>query len=519
MKLFTWLLTTFVLATSVPTHAEITWTGDVDPEDPTTWTSSTNGYVGFTADGTLTVDGGSQLLSIFGNLGRAPGVTGTVVVTGNGSQWNNSKHLHVGDFGSGTLTVENGGLVTARTLYASLDDLYGDGTIIASAGAVLDADLVFDSSYGTTAYTTFGSGGTLTVTADGGVLGVGYKGAGTLSIAEGVQIQSGYGYLGYHRGSHGTATVTGVDSQWNNSFSLYVGYNGNGTLSITDGGVVSDNYGYLGHGGVGATSIATVAGTGSHWDNWRHLYIGYHGNGMLLIEAGGLVSCYSSYVGTQFDSEGISQVTVTGADSRWDNRSSLYLGLNGDSILQVDSGGQVTSMFAHLGIQYYYRDSRLGKGTATVTGIGSQWNNSGYMELGYLGAGTLTITEGGLVSVGQYLNIDRRDSGNSYINMATGGMLALRGEADDSLTDFLDLIQGTDAINYWDTALADWAPLTNATYGDDYTLQYLTSGDLAGYTLLTVGTVSVPEPSTLAYLLLLTGFSVTIKRVASHRGI
>jgi hypothetical protein len=71
--------------------------------------------------------------------------------------------------------------------------------------------------------------------------------------------------------------------------------------------------------------------------------------------------------------------------------------------------------------------------------------------------------------------------------MATGGMLALFGEADDSLTQFFDLINGTDAIRYWDANLLDWAPLTAATNGIDYSLSYLTEGDLAGYTLLTVG--------------------------------
>jgi hypothetical protein len=72
--------------------------------------------------------------------------------------------------------------------------------------------------------------------------------------------------------------------------------------------------------------------------------------------------------------------------------------------------------------------------------------------------------------------------------MATDGMLALYGDADDSLFDFLDLIGGTDAIRYWDDSILSWADITGATYGDDYTLGYLTEGDLTGYTMLTVYT-------------------------------
>ena len=71
--------------------------------------------------------------------------------------------------------------------------------------------------------------------------------------------------------------------------------------------------------------------------------------------------------------------------------------------------------------------------------------------------------------------------------MTTGGSLAIHGDADDSLNQFLGLAQGTDAIRFWDDSLSDWSLLTNATYAVDYSLEYITAGDLAGYTLLTVG--------------------------------
>jgi hypothetical protein len=78
--------------------------------------------------------------------------------------------------------------------------------------------------------------------------------------------------------------------------------------------------------------------------------------------------------------------------------------------------------------------------------------------------------------------------------MSTAGMLALFGDADDSLQEFLDLIVGTDAIRYWDDSILDWADITSATYSLDYTLEYIDdiTSDLSGYTVLTV-----PEPATL----------------------
>ena len=72
-------------------------------------------------------------------------------------------------------------------------------------------------------------------------------------------------------------------------------------------------------------------------------------------------------------------------------------------------------------------------------------------------------------------------------------MLALYGNADDTLSQFLALVQqGAGAIRFWDDSLSEWAPLVSATFGEDYTLEYLASGDLAGYTLLTVGEASSP---------------------------
>lgn len=133
-------------------------------------------------------------------------------------------------------------------------------------------------------------------------------------------------------------------------------------------------------------------------------------------------------------------------------------------------------------------------GQARIEGVGSLWSHHGSLTVGQEGSGTLHITTGGLVTA-RLLEIDLDTNGDSNVNMSTGGMLALKGDADDSLDQFLNLVQGTDAIRYWDVSLADWAPLTQATFGVDYTLQYLTAGEFAGYTLLTVGVV--PEPASL----------------------
>jgi len=125
------------------------------------------------------------------------------------------------------------------------------------------------------------------------------------------------------------------------------------------------------------------------------------------------------------------------------------------------------------------------------------WTNSGDFAMGRNGDATLAIIDGGLVVVGGTLSMNMYLNGETYINMADGGKLALNGQADSSLEDFYSLIDGTDAICYWDAGVADWSMLTGATLGTDYRLDYHTQGDLMGYTVLTV-----PEPTTMSLLAL-----------------
>jgi fibronectin-binding autotransporter adhesin len=202
------------------------------------WTNNQTLYIGNSGTGQLRVEAGGQVSNPVGYLGVNPGATGNATITGLASKWINSSALYVGPRGNGTVTVENGGHVSTGTLYASMADLHGDGTI-AATGAVLDADLQFNSAQPAQAVLEFGAGGTLTVAAGAGNLGAGYKGLGSLTIAEGVAVSSFIGILGHYDGSTGNATITGLGSKWNNTAALYVGSRGSGALTVENGGHVS----------------------------------------------------------------------------------------------------------------------------------------------------------------------------------------------------------------------------------------------------------------------------------------
>jgi T5SS/PEP-CTERM-associated repeat protein len=262
---------------------------------------------------------------------------------------------------------------------------------------------------------------------------------------------------------------------------------GDGTITVSNGGILDADLLFDADQGDQAITSFGSGGLLRFRAAGPVLGVGYQGNGSMTVGGGICVSSGLGILGDRLGSTGLA--TITGAGSQWLNSTDFSVGSNGSGKLIIDAGGKVSNTTGYIG---QWSDSTS---TATVTGKGSQWANGNTLNVGYSGSGTLTVADEGLVTVGGILTIDFDLDNDSFINMATGGMLALYGDANDSLRQFLDLVSGTDAIRFWDDSIQDWSPLTTATYGTDYTLRYLTEGDLAGYTLLTVGT-AVPEPAT-----------------------
>ncbi|MCA9241575.1 MAG: hypothetical protein KDA37_15300 [Planctomycetales bacterium] len=558
-------------------HGAISWSGDLDPADPLTWTNTTSASIGKTSEGWLSIAGGDAVSSRFGYIGNETGSTGSVTVDGAGSLWSNGAALEIGHQGTGTLAVTGGGSVwdgssgyiggdaggTGRVvvdgvgsewvndanvfvgnygegllvisggghvqasygayvarfsgssgeihfadgslstgrLLCAIDDLTGEGTIY-THGLVSDVDLVFDAAHGLNQTLVLdknpGQNLTLFLNVDGsGYLGAGYSGAAQTLITDGVTVESESGSIGWHEGSRGTVTVDGVGSTWNNKIGVHVGLYGDGTLNITGGGVVTSGVGFLGYPGTGRV---LVDGDGSAWMNRESLYIGQFGTGTLKITGGGRVNNDAGLLGAT--PGGTGHVAVEGSGSTWINESRLEVGLEGAGFMTIAGGGAVRNLDE--GYIGRLRDSR---GRVTVEGAGSSWTNCSSLVVGRNGVGTLEITRRGLVKVDGSMGIDIVNSGESSVDMATGGMLALRGEAHGSLQDFLGLVEGAGLVRYWNNSLAEWAPITEARYGEEYTLRYFTEGDLAGFTVLAVG--AIPEPSS---FLLQTVFALAVAR-------
>ncbi len=350
--------------------------------------------------GGIVPGGGGQNQDIFtgqARLGLYADSAGTATVTGAGSQWQNSSALAVGVSGQGTLSINGGGSVTNTV-----------GTIGQNSG----------------------SNGTVTVNGgssqwlNSSALAVGVSGQGTLSINGGGSVTNTVGTIGQNSGSNGTVSVNGGSSQWLNSNALNVGNLGTGELSIENDGLVTSNWGYLGNNNSGFGTV-TVTGAGSKWQSSNQIFVGRAGTGTMSIEDGGLVT-NNSWAAVGLDSGSSGNVTVTGVGSHWQNAGTqssgaLSVGHSGTGMMSIENGGVVSNTDGRVGL----KSGSIG--VVTVTGAGSKWQNSSSLSIGYdgvgvtSGTGTVTVANGGLISVGSFLNVGT----SGTLNVNNGGTLSL----------------------------------------------------------------------------------------------
>ncbi len=274
--------------------------------------------IGRSGAGAMNVSGGADVSVTKGAaLGEYTGSTGTASVSGSSSIWTNGGDLSVGYSGNGTLHVINSGRVSNKI-----------GLVGAESGS-------------TGTVTVDGAGSTWTNSED---LIVGHSGAGTLNISNGSQVYNGYGTVGFQAASVGTVTVDGVGSTWTNSY-LYVAYSGAGTLNISNGGRVGGDNAYVGY-RAGSMGKVTDDGAGSNLIS-GNLYVGYDGAGIMSITNGGQVTSGPGYVGFEVGSTGMA--SVDGGGSKWTSDGDLYVGFDGTGTLSVANSGTVQATNVNVG--------------------------------------------------------------------------------------------------------------------------------------------------------------------------
>ena len=419
-------------------RAAITATGDVEPTNPSTWASYTPAYIGNTSAGTLTVNGGSSVLSGSSYVGYNSGTAGTVNIDGTGSAWyfgeSNLPSLTVGPFGTGTLHITNGGIVTgpeySSTPFPQLSPISvvsvgeaggSTGTVAVSGpGSSLNCRTV---NLGCNEVAGFVNGpGTASFSVSGGAIAGGYYFTGGYA----------YGVVGAAAstidGAAGTAaTIDGAGSQWYCS-SLLIGVQYSGTLNIANGGLVGASGPTCVGGGFYAYDVGTGAvnfgGTGGTLETQSLAASPSQLTGTGTVDASGLVSD----VDLVFNSTHPLNQTITlnslpgqnitvnlNMGSYPSDNGDLGAGWKGSGSLTIKDGLAVASANGYLG------RCTGSSGTATISGTGSTWTNSGSLYVGYDGSGTLNIANGGTVSVNGTTYVAYDTGASGAINFGTNG--------------------------------------------------------------------------------------------------
>jgi T5SS/PEP-CTERM-associated repeat protein len=252
-------------------------------------------------------------------------------------------------------------------------------------------------------------------------LNIGKLGNGFLTVqTDGVISSSGSTTIGVGNGITGTATVIGNGSPGSATLltgTLNVGNTGTGTVNVQLGGLLQNS----GAAVIGSGSLFTGAGTGtvnvtnvgSVWNSQGLLKVGDGGTGKVNITAGGTVNGTDNVVGAGLSGSS-GEVNVDGTSSLWHNSGTLTVGDTGAGTLNITNQGVVDNSDGYIGNAKVPTST----GTVTVNGAGSRWTNNHNVTVGNAGTGTLNITAGGTV---------RNDFGN--VGFASSGTVTVDGSS------------------------------------------------------------------------------------------
>jgi len=234
-------------------------------------------------------------------------------------------------------------------------------------------------------------------------LTIGQGGQGKVTIENGGVLENGHGWAADSEGSRANVLVTGFGSLWDCMGTYQFGLSGTAEMVVADGGTA--RFGMLEMALYpGSQSTANVSGTGSllsitGWDDYG-LVIGGEGDALVSVTGGGRLTSPNAGVMIGRDAGGTGTLQVSGTGSRATLGGSLTVGGSGIGYLNIEGGGVVTCAAAYLDGEVY----------ATVDGIGSAWNIASDLWVGSLEpvfgeVGSLTVTSGGKVNVGGYMQV------------------------------------------------------------------------------------------------------------------
>jgi T5SS/PEP-CTERM-associated repeat protein len=392
------------------------------------YVGNNNGYTNtYGLNNSLVISNGAKVYNDFlyagyyGSYESAQNGNNTVLVTGTNSTLSNSGGFYIGYYENGdTITVTNG-----AKLYGYDDEIgyYGNNNTLLIAGS--------NSLYSNSSSLYVGDN-------DGESGGF----SNSLIISNGASAIVSQTYFGYESYTNGynTALVTGTNSLFSNSAGFYLGYYENGdTITVTNGAKLYGNNDYIGDGYSpygGDSNQVLVTGSNSLYSNSGSLYIGYNddkgpgyvvrGNSLTISNEAVAVVANGTYIGDYSATNGNNSVLVTGTNSTFSNSSKIYIGYgeSGDFIT-VTNGAK---LYGH-GDEIGYEEGG-NSNTLIVTGTNSLYSNSSYLYVGDTCYGnSLIISNGATAYVAgtTYVGDDTGDIGNNTILVMGSSTLNLAG--------------------------------------------------------------------------------------------
>ena len=359
---------------------------------------SANGTLSVLNSGSVAINGGGTFLSngtTFTSaggigVGQSAGATGTIVVSGAGSQLSSVNGMAIGKLGKGLLNILNG------------------GTVLISAGGVGVGTTAGATSSGSIVVGGPGAPAALNFAAAAGGLSIGSASQGALNVLDnGVINLNGTGFLtvGSSAGSIGNVVVGGAIAS--------------AVINVTKAGVTIGNTG---------TAVLTVNPLGTF------AVTGTTGVSILVGQsagASGTVTVDGGVVSTGSSSNGVTLGQQSGATGSLliENNGSLSIaragltdGLSGSGIITINSGGSL-AITGFNGVSI--GQNNLSAGQLTVSGgFMSESAGTGGLIVGNSGTGTLTVDNNGTITDGDVLLIGAGSTGHGSVALNGGSISA-----------------------------------------------------------------------------------------------
>lgn len=436
--------------------------GSITKTDSGTLTlSGVNTYTGGTtvSAGTLAVSTDSHLGNTSGNVTLTNGATLSTgssfatnrSISATGGSLTNSNDLTIGSSGTGSLSLASGSSATAYNLNAG----YGtssNGTIHIGSGStanVTNATTVGWNASDIGNLTVTGTNSTLT---NGGTYYLGWFGDGTTAISNGGKISTTGFAFASNAGSAGTLNLNTGGILETKSLSAGAGsttFNlAGGTLRSTAAFASSipatlTNASTIDTNGYATTLSGVLSGSGSLTKTGSNTLTLTGTNtyaGGTTINAGTLAVTNAAQLGTgdiavanggvltnasRFESASSRNITIDGSGSSFQTSSDLWFdrAASTTTSVSVTNGGNLSTEAT-----FSLGDQAGSVGTLTVDGVGSTASSSGIFYLGYIGNGTATVANGGILTSGGQLDLASAYAGSSAtVNLNSGGTLRVGG--------------------------------------------------------------------------------------------